>query len=205
MHRAAKLIAITTSAALALTPLGCQSPTRPAAYKATPAALAPTSDSTTIILVRHAHRGTSTTDPRNPPLTTEGQEQARLLEWVTRDAGLNQVLTSDATRTRQTAQPTASARTLILKEGGDFSQDANPSDVADTILAAAKPGTTTLVVSHSHHIPDLLKSIGGWTAPDYRALPEPDTYRFIFIITIHPNGTKSLIRAGYPPAAAMTK
>lgn len=205
MYRTCQLIAITTSAALAIALLGCRAPSQSAEHKPAPAALAPTSDSATIILVRHAHRATSTTNPRNPPLTTEGQEQARLLEWVTRDAGLDQVLTSDAIRTRQTAQPTANARTLILKEGGDISQDANPCDVANTILAAAKPGTTTLVVSHSHHIPDLLKSLGNWNAPDYRALPEPDTYRFIFIITIHPNGTKSLIRAGYPPAAAMTK
>ncbi len=155
----------------------------------------------TIILVRHAHRATDPANPKDPPLSDEGFAQAQLLEWATRDAGLDRILISDMKRTRQTAGPTAAAAptTLVLREGGDYRHDAEPAEVARVILNAATPGTTTLVVSHSHHIPALLKCLGNWDFPDYRTFTEADSYRFLFIITVNPDGTKSLIRAGYPP------
>jgi len=151
-----------------------------------------------VILVRHAHKGTSATDPRDPPLDGVGVEQARLLARMMRDAGIDRVIVSNFRRTRETAAPVAAMNPGVpVNESGDFDASTTSAEIAAMIRAAASAGRSVLVVAHSNQIPGILDELGGWGVP---VLAESD-YSFVFIVTLRADGSCSLIRAGYPPSA----
>src|SRR5687768_534547 len=64
-----------------------------------------TPGATTVVVVRHAEK--STDDPQDPSLSATGQERARLLTSVLKNAGVTSIYTTQYKRTRQTAEPLA--------------------------------------------------------------------------------------------------
>lgn len=152
----------------------------------------------TIIVVRHAHKDTAAADRRDPPLSEHGQRHAELLARALRDAGVKRVLVSDLRRTRATAAPLVeSDPRAVLADRPAYSAADSPDAIAGAARDAAVPGGAVLLVAHSNHVPGILRALGGWEVP---ALTEQD-YEFLFIVTLHADGSRSLIRAGYPPSA----
>src|SRR5215471_7959478 len=71
-----------------------------------------------LVLVRHADKAAQPAD--DPPLTTAGMKRAQDLATTLQDAGVTAIITTQLRRTRETAQPLATALGLtpeVLKVG----------------------------------------------------------------------------------------
>ena len=106
---------------------------------------------TTIYLVRHGERITT---GRDPVLLPTGEARAQILAELMANKKINEVLTTDSNRTRQTAQPTASRYNLPLTIYG---KDTIPGFVAGL---KNKWGKNILIVSHSETIPLIVQEFG---------------------------------------------
>ena len=129
---------------------------------------APKQTPTTVILVRHAEKEKVKTD--DPPLSAEGVARAERLAAVLRQSGVSAILTSQFTRSLQTAAPVE--RALSVKA------DHIPLQFVPAVPSAAPmmtpdsrakvvhwimehKGRTVLVIGHTNTIPDLIRALGG--------------------------------------------
>ena len=106
-----------------------------------------------IFLVRHAEKAASPAS--DPGLSTEGAQRANTLRDLLKDAGVKAIITSPATRTKETAKPLATALGLTPV--------VDPMDDPDALAArlrALPRGSNVLVVGHSNTVPDLLTALG---------------------------------------------
>jgi broad specificity phosphatase PhoE len=165
---------------------------------AQPARVEPASGATTtIVVVRHAEK--STDDPRDPSLSAAGQERARDLSAVLKDAGITDIYTTQYKRTRQTAEPLAQQSGIaILERPINAANSATYApDLAREILTRSA-GKSVLVVGHSNTVPDIVKSLSGRAVP-----PITDAeYDHIYIVIIPASGSARLmqVRFGNPGA-----
>lgn len=112
---------------------------------------------TVVIVVRHAERAG---DPSgDPPLTAIGEERARALAALLRDAKVGAVLHTPRIRTRDTARPVA-AQFGLTPEVVPLSPDASHLEA----MAAAvqkHAGKTVVVVGHSNTVMGYIAALGG--------------------------------------------
>lgn len=146
-----------------------------------------TPGATTVVVVRHAEK--STDDPRDPSLSAAGQERARLLGSVLKDAGVTDIYTTQYKRTRQTAEPFAQqAGISIVERPASAANTATYGrDLAQEILTKSA-GKGVLVVGHSNTVPDIVKALSGTTVP---AITDPE-YDHIFVVVIPASGSPGL-------------
>lgn len=151
-----------------------------------PPGLAAQTEPVVVYLVRHAERGEDTRG--DPPITAEGQERARLLASILRDAGITHVHTTDYRRTRDTARPLANAAGLSLEtyEADDLASFAD--------LLRATPGRH-LVVGHSDTTPELVALLGGDPGPP---IADPEYDRLYVLVLANGRTTTLLLRYGRP-------
>jgi len=108
----------------------------------------------TIILVRHAERGSAMTS--DVPISSVGEERAVVLSQVLKDTGIQRVFVTALLRTRQTAAPIAirlHLEPVVI-----------PPDDTDALvsqLRALKEDETALVVGHSDTVPLIIERLGG--------------------------------------------
>jgi broad specificity phosphatase PhoE len=147
---------------------------------------------TVVLLVRHAEKGAQPL--QDPPLTSGGEERARALVAVARDAGVSAIITTQFERTRKTAEPTAIALRITpeVVTAGPAAQHAKA--VAEQVLKHA--GGTVLVVGHSNTIPAIMGALG---APQPRDLCDSE-YDQLFVVVIGDAGPPRLIRSRYGAA-----
>lgn len=152
---------------------------------------------TTVFLVRHAERAEQ---PReDPPLTEQGVARSQVLARLLSTAGIKAIFTSQATRTKRTAEPLASKlgitpTTLVLK-----TNPSNPRQIAeestketvDKILAHA--GGSVLVIGHSNSIPDVIKMLGGDVTPTIDERKFDD----LFVVTVYAKGKARVAHLKY--------
>ena len=154
---------------------------------------------TTIVVVRHAER--STDDPRDPSLSAAGQQRARDLSVLLRDAGVTDIYTTQYKRTRQTAEPYAQQRGIaIVARPIDASNSATYAhDLAQEILTRSA-GKSVLVVGHSNTVPDIVRALTGTTIP---AMTDAE-YDHIFVIVVPASGAPRVmqLRFGNPCCVA---
>ncbi|HEY3747139.1 MAG TPA: phosphoglycerate mutase family protein [Gemmatimonadaceae bacterium] len=155
---------------------------------------------TTIVVVRHAEK--STDDPRDPSLSAVGQQRARDLSAVLKDAGVTDVYVTQYKRTRQTAEPLAQASGIsIVERPIDATNSATyAQDLAHEILTRSA-GKSVLVVGHSNTVPDIVKALSGAAVP-----PITDAeYDHIFVVTIPAAGSPRVMQLRFgrpaPPSA----
>jgi phosphohistidine phosphatase SixA len=123
-----------------------------------------TDSASLIVLVRHAEKAAAPSD--DPPLTAAGVKRAQALAAALRDAGVTAIITTQLRRTRETAQPLASARSLtpevVPVRGGEAGAH------AEAVAAAVRKhaGGVVLVVGHSNTIPAIIAALGGPHLPD---------------------------------------
>ena len=124
-----------------------------------------------VYLVRHAERAEDGTD--DPPISPAGEQRARLIADMLRDAALTHLHTTDYLRTRATAAPvaleTGLAPALYDSEGLE--------EFAARLRAT--PGRH-LVVGHSNTTHDLVAALGG----DPGSPIEPDEYDRLYMLTL---------------------
>lgn len=150
---------------------------------------------TTIVVVRHAEKGTD--DPRDPSLTVAGQQRALALSSVLKDAGVTAIYTTQYKRNRQTAEPLARQNGISITERpvSGVNTATYAQDLAREILTNSL-GKSILVVGHSNTVPDIVKALSGITVPP---ITDPE-YDHIFIVTIPGSGSPRLmqLRFGQP-------
>lgn len=149
---------------------------------------------TVVLLVRHAEKAAQPV--QDPPLTDAGSARARALVAVARDAGVKAIITTQYLRTRNTAEPTATALSITpeIINAGPLPQHAKA--VADQVLK--RSGETVMVVGHSNTIPAIVGALG---APQPRDLCDSE-YDQLFVVVIGDGGPPRLIRSRYGAASA---
>lgn len=141
---------------------------------------------TTFILLRHAE---TTGGGTNPSLSTAGQARAEELRRILANVPLAAIFASNYNRTLQTAQPTATDKSLIVKTYDPIDQ----SPIVDDWLNNYK-GKTVLVLGHSNTIPDLLNLFLGGTV--YANLPDSE-YNNLYIATVSEKGSAKILHLKY--------
>lgn len=122
-----------------------------------------------IFAVRHAEKQSNDKDT---PLSVLGQKRAHCLAETLKDAHITAIFTTQYTRTKQTAEPTASEANVKLT-----SLDASSNDAVITQAKAAAQKGNVLIVGHSNTVPDIVSGLGAPkpTIPD-------QAYDLLFIV-----------------------
>ena len=97
----------------------------------------------TIYLVRHSEKDVSSDNPADPPLTPCGKERSESLSSFLSDVPLEVVYSTDYTRTKNTAKPTALYKALEV-------QIYNDEELDDFSKLLIKRKQDALVVGHSN-------------------------------------------------------
>lgn len=145
----------------------------------TPTNAPPASATTTIVVVRHAEK--STDDPRDPSLSSAGQQRARDLADLLKDAGVSAFYVTQYKRTRHTAEPLAQklAMPLVERPVSTANSATYAKDLAREVLSSSA-GKTVLVVGHSNTVPQIVKAFSGH---EIKAIQDPE-YDHIFVIVV---------------------
>ena len=142
-----------------------------------------------IYIVRHAEQVQGVGDP---PLTEAGHQRARALADFLREAGITAVYSSEAQRTRQTAEPVAAA---LGKEVRQVPRENTTELIAR--MRAEEPLGRVLVVGHSETVPQILRALEH---------PEPVTidrgdYDNVFVVVPSRGSLPVVLRQRFAPAA----
>ena len=105
-------------------------------------------DTFTIYLVRHAEKGISVDNPKDPALTQCGRQRAESLAGFLQDVELDEVYSTEYIRTLNTAEPTANEKGLEIKIY-------DPSELSDFANILIDRQEDALVVGHSNTTPVL--------------------------------------------------
>lgn len=105
---------------------------------------------TTLIIMRHAEKELTGTDPA---LTTDGTLRAAELKRILGSTPVHAVYSTSFNRTRQTVQPLATAKGLPIVEY----PTSKPYAQLVSEIQAAHRGKVVVIVGHSNTVPDILK------------------------------------------------
>jgi len=117
-------------------------------------ACSPTEPDTVVYLVRHAEKMVGENVGKDPKLTKNGEARALVLAEMLGDKPITHIHSSDYIRTRDTAMPLATAKSLEL-------EIYNPSDLPALAAKIKRLGGHHLVVGHSNTIPETVVTLGG--------------------------------------------
>ena len=147
-----------------------------------------------VIVVRHAEQaGTLETDP---PLDERGEERAKLLERMLREAHPTLLLGTELLRSRRTLEPLAAELGLLV----DVHESDDPYGMAERIRELDRP--VSVVAAHSDTVIPILE---GLTGLDLENL-HPIGYDDFFVVAIAPavadgsgRSAASVLRLKYGP------
>ena len=151
----------------------------------------------TVFLIRHAEREQ---EPRqDPPLSKDGIARSQALARLLSSAGIKAILTSQYTRTKQTAEPLATKLGLTVTPFTLKINPSNPRQIAAESTAEVtnkileRNGESVLVIGHSNSIPDVIKMLGG------DVVPTIDEQKFddLFIVTVYAKGKAKVVQLKY--------
>lgn len=134
--------------------------------------LSPCAPAATIILVRHAERNAGMAP--DALLSPRGEERARELARVLKDANIRAIFTTEVRRTQQTAEPTA--KEFHLQPAIIPAKDV---DTLASRLEALPDDETVLVVGHANTIPSVVERLGG-SVP---AIGDTEYDRLVVVVT----------------------
>ena len=160
-----------------------------------------------LVLVRHADKAAQPAD--DPTLTAAGAKRAQDLAATLRNAGVTAIITTQLRRTRETAQPLATALGVVPEavSVGQRALVSNPATGAQLppevvseraeyikLLERAVRGRSgvVLVVGHDWSAPGLISSLGGPQLPNICS----SVYDNLFVLTFA-NRKANLIQARY--------
>jgi broad specificity phosphatase PhoE len=127
----------------------------------------------TIILVRHADRVSGMS--ADALLSPAGEERARQMSQVLKDAKVQRIYVTEVRRTQQTAEPIAAR--LHLKPIVIAKQD---TDALVNQLRKAGDDETILVIGHADTLPRIIELVGGGSVP---AFPDTEYDRLTVLVT----------------------
>jgi phosphohistidine phosphatase SixA len=127
-------------------------------------------ETTTVILVRHAEKMSEPVD--DPGLSSPGTVRARALAGWLEDSGIEHIYVSQYLRTKETAIP-------IAETTGAFVHELPAADIDGLvdILRTDHRGQTMLVIGHSNTVPEIVRGLGG----ELSDIDESDYSRLIIV------------------------
>ena len=151
----------------------------------------------TVFLIRHAEREQE--PKQDPPLSKDGIARSQALARLLGSAGVKAILTSQYTRTKQTAEPLATKLGLTVTPFTLKINPSNPRQIAAESTAEVtskileRSGESVLVIGHSNSIPDVIKMLGG------DVVPAIDERKFddLFIVTVYAKGKAKVVQLKY--------
>jgi broad specificity phosphatase PhoE len=145
---------------------------------------------TTVYLVRDGEKSAADANDPNPTLTAGGRARAEALAAKLRSAGVTHIISTQWTRTRETAEPLASQLGLTTEI-----VPTTDSDFANRTAAAVlrHRGATILVVGHSNTIASVIAALGGPQLPDLC----DSEHSNLFVMKITKSPGPSLVREHY--------
>ncbi len=105
---------------------------------------------TTIIVIRHAEKESTGTDPN---LDSDGILRAEELKHILAGISINAIYSTQYNRTRQTVQPLAAAKGIVISE---YATSKPYNQLVNEILTANR-GKAVVIVGHSNTVPEILK------------------------------------------------
>jgi 8-oxo-dGTP diphosphatase len=114
----------------------------------------------TIYLVRHAQAGSRhewNGDDLHRPLSPKGLRQARAILEQYGDRPITRVLSSPATRCRQTVEPIAEARGLLVESTDAMREGASTKVAVELVRSLA--ATEVVLCSHGDVIPEVISAL----------------------------------------------
>jgi broad specificity phosphatase PhoE/ketosteroid isomerase-like protein len=164
----------------------------PAVVRGQTPRITPTAGATTIVLVRHAEK--STDDPKDPSISAAGEARAKALAALLSDAAITDIFATQYKRTRQTAEPLANARGILVIERPVTAANSATyaHDLAQEILTRSR-GKNVLVVGHSNTVPEIVKALSGITVPP---IGDPE-YDHIFVVVVPESGAPRVTQEHY--------
>jgi len=136
---------------------------------------------TTYYLIRHAEKDRSDPTNKNPKLTEEGVLRAR--NWATyfENLKIDQIFSTDYSRTMQTAAYTASQKQVMV-------ESYSPKSLYNDDFKTLTKGNNVLIVGHSNTTPQFVNAIIG--EKKYADIAD-DENGLLYIVTIH-HGIKNV-------------
>ena len=152
--------------------------------------------STIVIVVRHADKDTIPKD--DPPLTAAGLIRAKALAVALANARVQEVITTQLIRSRETARPLAETRGLtpiVVPRGPDIALHVRAA-VAEV---RRQHGKTVLVVGHGETVGPIISALGGPAIPEVCA----DEYSNLYMLVLDDRDrTVRFIHSSYGPPSA---
>lgn len=137
-----------------------------------------------VFLVRHGEKVDSSADAS---LSPAGEQRAGHLALLLRDAGIEQVHSTDYIRTRDTAAPTATSLDLAV-------QIYQPDELAAFADRLRATGGRHLVVGHSNTTPALVALLRGEPG---EAIAEGWEYDRLYMVSVRPGGPAETVLLRY--------
>lgn len=134
---------------------------------------------TTYYLIRHAEKDRSDPTNKNPDLTPKGLERAINWSRYFEDKKIDQVFSTEYSRTMQTAAYTASQKQVMI-------ETYDPSDLYNDDFKTLTRGHNVLVVGHSDTTPKFVNAIIG--EKKYSDIPDNEN-GLLFIVTVTGDAT----------------
>lgn len=146
-----------------------------------------------VFVTRHAEKSLAVAGDA-APLLPEGNARARTLARLLADAGIHELITTDALRSRQTGAPFAELTGL---QPNVMTRE---DEIAFAAGLRAKPDARNrLIVAHTRNIPRILEALGVPGGGQIKLNPDTD-YDNLFVVQMHPDGPASMVRLRYPIA-----
>jgi len=130
-------------------------------------------DYTTVYLIRHAEKDLTT--ERNPTLTSLGENRAVQWSHVFKRVDLDAIYSTDTTRTRDTANPTAAKKNLTVTLY-------DPAEITKDSILSKHAGKSILIVGHSNTTPTLVNRL--IDEDRYKYLDEETDFSSLFLVTL---------------------
>ncbi len=143
-------------------------------------------DPVTVILMRHAETTASTSRQRDPALSEQGGNRAKVLAKLLSRAGVSHLYASEFKRTQATLAPLAT----VLGKKVEVVPAENDASLLKSLHGLA-PGSVAVVCGHSNTVPKLVKALGGEitglvNTPPYGDIISGKSYDRLFLVTLAP-------------------
>ncbi|HET9117088.1 MAG TPA: NUDIX hydrolase [Pseudonocardiaceae bacterium] len=159
---------------------------------------------TAVLLLRHAEAGERESwqsDDDLRPLTAEGRRQAESLRALLPLFGVRRVYSASPWRCRQTVEGVAADLGVPIVTEPWLSEKGYTAEPAagrsGFLQIAAEPGGPAVVCSQGGVIPDLLRSLPGFTGLDLTDVPRKGSYWALFLASGSPAPPTLLAAADY--------
>jgi phosphohistidine phosphatase SixA len=142
---------------------------------------------TTFIILRHAEKEPTGTDP---VLNNDGIVRAEELKRILSNVPVNAIYSTPFNRTRQTVLPLANDKGLSII---DYAANTVQAQFVTDILTAAR-GKVVVISGHSNTVPEMLKEL---THGSFNISISEDQYDNLFIVNLPDSLTPTVVHLKY--------